>query len=398
MKQENQKFQNVLADAKNIIESINSEYNSLKLLKTELAASIEKLSLETERNYQFFHTISDNITKIAENIKLLSDFTIRSHDTLSQKIEEFNNDIKLYNIYSEVKNSPILLEKTLEDIVQLDQIDILPIFNTSNLVLEDQILCCSRRSNLLNKMDGEYLYFNNELHDSLNIFHYLSKSFEIQSTCVLDDALLRMNCPYAVNGIEDIRLFQWRGRLFGIGAGVNAQEKMLVTQILFRIEANKIVEFIPFHSPINSHQEKNWIPLIFNDELLLIYSIYPLIIFQYSEGKLHLLKGELPKANDFAIRGGTPFVAFKDKYVSIAHLKPFRYLNKTFYRHVFVVLDYNLNINEISEPFFIQRKGTEFACGLNIIDGNLLLSYGVADRSANLSIIRKEELQRYIVF
>lgn len=57
----------------------------------------------------------------------------------------------------------------------------------------------------------------------------------------------------------------------------------------------------------------------------------------------------------------------------------------------------NFEIIEISEPFFIQKRGIEFACGL-IWDGDdLLVSYGVADRAAFYARIQIKSLKKYLV-
>ena len=56
------------------------------------------------------------------------------------------------------------------------------------------------------------------------------------------------------------------------------------------------------------------------------------------------------------------------------------YAEKVYYTHNFLVLDDEFDIFEISEPFFIERSGIEYAGGLVASDSGVYVTYGVADR------------------
>ena len=281
---------------------------------------------------------------------------------------------------------------------QLPNSDALPMFNPSFVEDgEEGYLFCVRRSTLLTRLDGQYSYKYGCAHNTRNVLQYTDAHFEVWKQAELDDSLLRQACDNAKNGIEDIRLFRWKGALFGLGTGVTEHSGDLqVTQILMRIEQDAVVEFWCFPSPLDSRWEKNWVPLIHDDRLFIVYSIRPLIIYEFEGGSLSLATRSLPAQANFHVRGGTSFVPVGNNYVALAHLSPVKISGKSYYQHVFVALDAALDLIEVSEPFFIQRKGIEFACGLSFSKGNFFISYGVGDRSARICRVSLQQSQRYL--
>jgi hypothetical protein len=216
---------------------------------------------------------------------------------------------------------------------------------------------------------------------------------------MLDDSLVRNGCPFATNGIEDIRLFRWRNSIYGLGAGLASADNIhfCTRQLLMRIEGNTVVEYSLLQSPINAPIEKNWTPVVVGEDLFIIYTLSPFAVYKFEDSELKLVKGEPPSTNTVGIRGGTRFVRMGEKYIGLSHLPPTRCMGKTYYRHVFVLLDIGMNVEDISEPFFIQRRGIEFAAGLEMHDNGLLLSYGVSDRAAACVIVPRSELHKWVV-
>jgi predicted GH43/DUF377 family glycosyl hydrolase len=169
-----------------------------------------------------------------------------------------------------------------------------------------------------------------------------------------------------------------------------------VTQVLVRIEDDKIVEFFVLRSPFEFAVEKNWMPLVQGEQLFFIYSLAPQIILEYRGSNLVMVKGEKIANNHFQLCGGTGFVKFGNQYLAIGHSRE-RIDGKQFYRHFFVLMDKNLKCDEISEPFFIQRRGVEFACGLAPYGDDFLISYGVGDRASYYCVLPAAQLTRWIV-
>lgn len=324
--------------------------------------------------------------------------TVQLFTNLQRELAALEQRVTELDAKATILNTPVILDNLLSSVTHLPNTDTLPIFNTTVVERNESFIFCSRRSNLIIQNDGSSFYYKNgKTHNTINVLHHADKNFRFSGERILDDSLIR-NCEYARNGIEDIRMFVWKGDVFGIGAGVSlSPEKVSITQILFRVENDVVTEFFILQSPVNSAIEKNWTPLVVEDDLFLVYSISPLIIYRFKDGVIELFKGDEPINNQLAIRGGTPFMPFRNKFISIAHLNRIEFERKRYYRHLFVVLDYNLDVDEVSEPFFLQRKGIEFACGLTPFGEDLLISYGLSDRSANFCILPHTELNRYLV-
>jgi hypothetical protein len=164
-----------------------------------------------------------------------------------------------------------------------------------------------------------------------------------------------------------------------------------------RIEDRAVIDYQELQSPIGAPIEKNWTPVVVDDNLFIVYSLSPYVVYLYADSELKLVRGVAPSANNCEIRGGTQFVRMDDKYIGLGHFRPIWYKRKFYYRHAFIVLDNAINIEDISEPFFIQRRGIEFASGLELHPNGLLLSYGVSDRAAACVTVTRSELLKWVV-
>jgi hypothetical protein len=95
------------------------------------------------------------------------------------------------------------------------------------------------------------------------------------------------------------------------------------------------------------------------------------------------------------IRGGSQLIPWNGRFLSVAHLEPI-IEDKHYYRHVFLLLDQRYGIVDISEPFYVQRKGIEFVAGLASIGNHLYMSYGVGDQASFITRFPHQLLRRYI--
>lgn len=294
-------------------------------------------------------------------------------------------------------NTPILAQEYFAKPQYLPNPLNLPIFNASVENFDNRYIFISRCSNILNYADGNYFYVSNP-HRTINIIHNYDYEFNFINYEILDDSFLISNFECAQFGVEDIRLFKRDNELWGIGAAISESEKRrTITQILFKIEGNKIVLGYPIFSPHGRVYEKNWAPLVKDNSLYLVYSINPLEIYQESKGVLSKKITPDLISSEFSIKGSTPFIKLYDKWLGIVHSGPYKFNNRLFYTHQFCLLDSGFKLMDLSAPFFIQRRGIEFACGLIKNDSNLLLSYGVSDRGSAFLKLNEEQLMQWIV-
>jgi hypothetical protein len=273
-----------------------------------------------------------------------------------------------------------------------------PVFNPSVARWAGRFVFVVKSPNYRCAMDGAIIAERGPVQLD-NYIYSCGETFERFEMAKLDDGLVRRTGTCAVDGIADIRLFVWKESLWGIGAGIKRLRGLeySATQMLFRIEAETVVEVVPLPSPNRLSIEKNWTPLVLRDELYLVYGISPFIVYKFTGLGLVRVRGDPVPSNDFDVRGGTPFVGLRGKYVALIHFRAEKLRGKLFYRHAFAVVDGNLNLEELSEPFFLQRKGMEFATGLEAYRDGLIASYGVSDRGAAFCELSLAQLREWIV-
>lgn len=283
-----------------------------------------------------------------------------------------------------VRSTPILAQKINITPQDIPQISALPIYNPSVITQAGGLLFSARESNHVRLADGHIHYITSTPHRSevLLIDQPIGSPTRITR---LDDSPLRATPGLADYGIEDLRLFRWRGGTYGIAAGTSLKPGggWRVQQVLLHIEAGAIRAHWPLPSPIGAAVEKNWAPLVVGDDLLLIYTLQPLVIYRFAHGALHIVSAHPPVSNTTDLHGGTPFIPYNDGYLAIAHLAPLLARGQWFYRHVAVIADAEGRPSQVSEPFFLARKGIEFACGLAETPAGFLLSYGSNDSTAH---------------
>jgi hypothetical protein len=142
--------------------------------------------------------------------------------------------------------------------------------------------------------------------------------------------------------------------------------------------------------------EKSWIPMVKDGRLFIVYSFDPIVVYEYLDGAIVLRLGLPEQARAFVVRGGTQLIPWRGNFVGLVHSRV-PHPNKLYYTHAFVVLDDKFELVEMSEPFFLQRRGLEFACGLIEFNGDLLVSYGVSDRAAAFCILPFKPISQWVV-
>ncbi len=274
-----------------------------------------------------------------------------------------------------------------------------PSFNPSIIKTPIGYILIARSSNLLNYNDGNYFYKSSP-HRTQNFIVNLNNDLEITSQIRLAECDINEPGASAEFGFEDIRLFSWYGEIWAVGAGLKPSAKSNnteVRQILFKLDGTQVEEAYVLNSPNDNSVEKNWMPLIKENELYFAYDLSPLEMVHYKNGKVSKLEESRKKSgDDFELRGGTPFVLWKGLYLGVAHSSFKYYKGKRYYLHHFITLDSEMKLLEVSIPFFIQRKGIEFASGLIAVEDGIVLSYGVADRGCRVVRIPDSIIEKYI--
>ncbi|MDK9695801.1 MAG: hypothetical protein OEL76_05390 [Siculibacillus sp.] len=272
-----------------------------------------------------------------------------------------------------------------------------PIFNPSLVATgEGTFLGTVRSSNFVKFAETTHVR-EAEVYDVRSHLFRLTADLDCEFIGELDDGAVRHPGSPAENGIEDCRLFRHRGDIWGVGSAVRQRGRGLpVHPILFRLDGTKIVEH-HFGWRTQGFIEKNWTPVEGRETPTLLRLLSPPDVIELRDGELVRLSDARPSKEPLLLRGGTPSIPFGRHHLAVAHLAPRKIWGRLHYPHCFVVHDERLRHVETSEPFYFRRPGLEFACGLQIHGGDLFVSYGVADRAAEVMRLPLAALEKRLV-
>ncbi|CAJ0855825.1 hypothetical protein AMST5_00868 [freshwater sediment metagenome] len=271
-----------------------------------------------------------------------------------------------------------------------------PLFNPSVIAWQKGLLFVSRCTNEI--MLGTGMQFAiNQIRETQNVLCYYDNELSLTKIEVIDDSLLQHELSEkGYQGFEDARVFEWKGGIWLLAA---ARFPNAYKQVLLKLEGKNVVNYIVINSPRGVEMEKNWIPLVKGLQLFFIYKVAPTIVFELvNERSLELVKGDPTNADEgqLELRGGTQFIPWSGGYLGVAHDTPFQMDGMLYYTHRFIVIDDKFRVREVSNSFFIQHKGVEFATGMAILGGKVLISYGLQDRAAAFVSLPDETLSEWI--
>ncbi len=274
--------------------------------------------------------------------------------------------------------------------------------NPGLVYFQEKLLVIARICNLMIRAD-RHGSFDGPVYRARILQMEMDNQFARSSTGYLDDTDICNRIAEARHGIEDVRPFVWQGELYGIGAGYSLRPDgtVLNTQILVKFDADTVRHVETFQSPAAPGQtEKNWIPLVYNDELLLVYQVYPTIIYRYTQPGLELLPrhpADQAHSSKEILRGSSNFIEYDGHYIAVAHYPPMWVYEKRYYQHVFIAFDRDLRLIDISEPFFFFRPGIEFVLSLLRDGDTLLISVGSGDRYGSVLVMPIADLHSHLL-
>lgn len=250
-----------------------------------------------------------------------------------------------------------------------------PSFNPS--IHKDQVLV--RTSSYILHDDGR-ITLKGVLETKNYLFKFKPEGWEVEPFEAPEHTLWK-------NGLEDGRLFSWKGRdwvLFSACFQMPKGKKWIVsrnTMILMDLETK---QFVPLHT--DQMREKNWMPIP-SEELSFLYSVSPWVILNSS--------GEIQSQSvgpGTAWSGSSQFIPFDGKWLGVVH----RRVKKGSYVHAFVLMNEDLSFNRLSKPFVFHKDQIEFCAGLDRQGDDFVLSYGVMDREAWICRVSKETVLEYL--
>ena len=203
---------------------------------------------------------------------------------------------------------------------------------------------------------------------------------------------------YPCHGFEDCRLFRAGGKLYCTATVCDfSTDPWGLREIVLCELAESdyaILRATPLRGPWSTHNQKNWMPLATHGEILtIVYSVIPTreaaTIKITLPLEMHQIEGPRePSPADPHLRGGSQLVPAEGGHLCLIHDVIFGPNYTRTYLHRFVWLDENFVTQKMSELFFFEHLGIEYAAGLALdpTGKHLVASYSVNDSSANLAI------------
>lgn len=201
-------------------------------------------------------------------------------------------------------------------------------------------------------------------------------------------------------GLEDVRLFRGpQGELRGIASfaldvSVGVPKADMVT---FRIAGSADSPAVDDVRIVKSPRyERNWMPVL-GFPSRFVYSVDPLVVLDLDAFDGSNLSG-LPIGGK--LRGGSPLIARGEQFLAVVHevatAKSGSGSASVEYTHRFVTFDAVLKAVKAGPPFFFQKRGIEFCCGLAAVGDRVWIAYGVEDKRAFLAEVPEETLKEFL--
>lgn len=244
---------------------------------------------------------------------------------------------------------------------------------------------------------GPLAYLNPEDDITLRTTNFLCTldplTLNIDTCNKVDTSKLDKEPLWQFIGLEDGRVVKWNDNLFLVGVRrdttTNGEGRMEFSKVENNQEITR-TRIQPPSGPNSTYCEKNWMPILDMPYHFVKWS-NPLEIvkvnLETASSETVLLKEQnIPLTRD--LRGGSQVIPVGDYRIAITHEVDLWYNeigNKdSHYYHRFIVWDKDWNVVKISDEFKFLTGHIEFACGLALHRGDLLITFGFQDNAAYL--------------
>lgn len=253
--------------------------------------------------------------------------------------------------------------------------------NPSIIATEDGFDCTVRGVNYdLEKTNLEYVFYYGSYSvpfpDTQNYYLKLDNDLNILDYWFLEDRHLRCDV-FSLDGVEDLRLFNWNGRPYVMGNAINYPSQSS-NMTLMSIEGNVLDRMAMFMSPTKSPVEKNWMPFVYDGEdLRFMYTPNGQMLTYGQDG---LTFSHMDRKTVLPNWSGSSCVMERgDDYYAIIHRR-----EKSIYTHMLVEYDETGRMIWMSKEFSFERIGIEFCAGMAFKGDDVVISYGIMDKQAIL--------------
>jgi len=238
---------------------------------------------------------------------------------------------------------------------------------------------------LLGEEDG--IWFRGEsAPNTVNYFGFLD---DPESVVRIDDGEVRSSRVPARNGLEDARLFWWRGKWHFTATALHHGPRVRGTMALCELDGHKVSSIEFLHSPHSRELEKNWMPCVKDGALMVVYSHHPAEVLQVKPLRQREWIGDFAPLAGWS--GGSQLIPYEDGYIGIVHQRR-KFRNRVYYVHKAVKYDTRCQPIHVGRDFYFFDEQIEFCAGLAYHGSKYILSFGVKDREAWVVRLEPAEL------
>jgi len=187
-------------------------------------------------------------------------------------------------------------------------------------------------------------------------------------------------------GLEDIRLYSFNNKIKFIATNVNYVGNRTNRMIVGNYDPDNLsyTDYNIIQPPTNTGCEKNWTPLIKDNEEYFIYKWSPFELGKINAetNKLEIIESYEISSPDFhRVRGSTIFIDKDDSLLGMVHFCEETWPRQ--YYHMLIRLDRKtFKPLSYSDPFCFQHFGVEFCIGFTIKDDKYVFWISKKDNDA----------------
>jgi len=199
--------------------------------------------------------------------------------------------------------------------------------------------------------------------------------------------------PGPYEGPEECRLFHVGSQWFALVVTRSFNPASLCRVALVTVVDGKFQDLKLLEGPDPERDEKNWMPFVIGEELFIVYTCYPTVVFRCDVDSGQLTEVSRVDA-PYVIgeeRGGSQGVDVGTGILFVTHRVTWPDGNRL-YEHRFVLMDpATMKIVAASRRFRFLDARVEFCCGMALADQDLVVSFGVNDAQAYVARLRLED-------
>ena len=223
--------------------------------------------------------------------------------------------------------------------------------------------------------------------NTLNCLVYSDINLNIKEDKYIFKNINNPNINSPVLGFEDLRLFEHNDKIYFIATQIE-YSPMLNNQMVvgeYDIDNKTYKNFNYIKSPYDKDCEKNWLPVVVNNEVNFIYNWYPLEIGKINEKNELIIINKYDTPLFFSQLRGSVVPIYDEinkVYYTLTHgvLFPDSNISNRQYYHVLITLDINLKPLQYSPPFYFKKFNIEYCIGMTFNDNKFSFIFSQHDK------------------